>query len=149
MWRGILDGDGCYGYREKTPFIGFTTKSENLKNDFCKIVYDIVGQKILATRNKRDEIYNLGLTSVNAKRFIEWLLTEDTFYIPRKKEIMNSIVTWMPTGRQGIQQKRWTQEEDDYVYTHSFQDCVNKLDRTVAAIKNRRTKLNKERGKRK
>lgn len=146
LWRGILDGDGCYGYRGKTPFIGFVTKNEKLKDAFCQIVYDIVGQKISATRNKRDSVYNLGLTSVNAKKFIEWLLTEDTFYIPRKKNIMQSIILWEPTGRQGMRQRRWTQEEDDYVYTHTFQECVMFLDRTSDAIKNRRTKLNRERG---
>ena len=147
LWRGILDGDGCYGYRGMTPFVGFVTKSESLKNDFCQIVQDIVGQKISATRNKRDGVYNLGLTSVNAKKFVMWLLEEDTFYIPRKKEIMDSIVLWQPSGRQGMRQRRWTQEEDDYVYNHTFQECVKNLDRTPDAIKNRRTKLNRERGK--
>ena len=70
LWRGILDGDGCYGYRGETPFLGFVTKSENLKNAFCRIVKDIVGQDLTATRNVRDNVYNLGLTSVNAKIFI-------------------------------------------------------------------------------
>ena len=48
-----------------------------------------------------------------------------------------------------MRQKRWTQKEDDYVYTHTFQECVMFLDRTSDAIKNRRTKLNRERGNRK
>ena len=149
LWRGILDGDGCYGYRGTTPFVGFVTKSENLKNAFCQIVYDIVGQKITATRNKRDGVYNLGITSINAQKFVEWLLTEDTFYIPRKKEIMDLITSWQPTGRQGMRQRRWTQEEDDYVYMHTLQECIKNLDRTPDAIRNRRTKLNRERGKKK
>ena len=147
LWRGILDGDGCFGYRDKTPYLGFVTKSENLKNAFCQIVKDIVGQDLIATRNVRDNVYNLGLTSVNAKKFIQWLLSEDTFYISRKKDNMDSIISWEPTGRQGMKQRRWTKEEDDFCYTHTFQECIEKLDRTADAIKNRRTKLNRERGK--
>lgn len=101
LWRGILDGDGCYGYRKGTPYIGFTTKSENLKDAFCALVEQITGQKIIATRNKRDNIYNLGVTSVNAKKLAEWLLSVDTFYIQRKKEILEEIAKWQPLGRQG------------------------------------------------
>lgn len=146
LWRGILDGDGCYGYRKETPYVGFVTKSENLKNAFCIIVKEIVGQELTASRNTRDGVYNLGITSVNAKKFIEWLLSEETFYIKRKKEIMESIINWQPSGRQGMRQKRWSKEEDDFCYTHSLQECIEKLDRTPDAIKNRRTKLNRERG---
>lgn len=145
LWRGILDGDGSYGYRSNTPFVGFVTKSEKLKEAFCAVVKKIVGQELIASRNKRDEVYNLGLTSVNAKIFIQWLLKADTFYIQRKKEKMNSILEWQPKGRQGESHRRWTLEEDDFVFTHSNQECVDKLGRTLASIKNRRTKLNKER----
>ena len=94
LWRGILDGDGCCGYRKETPYIGFTTKSESLKDAFCILVEQIVGQKIIATRNKRDNVYNLGVTSVNAKILAEWLLSVDTFYIKRKKEMLEEIAKW-------------------------------------------------------
>lgn len=146
FWRGAIDGDGSYGYRNKTPFIGFTTKSEQLKNDFLECVEYVTGQKIIATRNKRDNIYNLGLTSVNAKKFIEWLMIFDDFYIKRKRDIMISILNWEPSGRQGEIHKRWSKEEDDFVYENSIQECLLHLSRTKNAIQLRKTKLNKERG---
>lgn len=145
LWRGILDGDGCYGYRNGTPFVGFVTKSEELKEAFCEVIHQIIGQELIASRNKRDNVYNLGVTSVNAKKFTEWLLTANTFYIERKKEVMDSIINWMPTGRQGEVHRRWTKEEEDFVYAHTNQECVEKLNRTLDSIKNRRTKINKER----
>ena len=145
LWRGILDGDGCYGYRKGTPYISFTTKSEKLKEAFCILVEQITGQKINATRNQRDNIYNLGVTSVNAKKLVKWLLSVDTFYIQRKKDIMESIVNWQPSGKQGESHRRWTIEEDNFVYSHTNQECVNKLNRSLGAIINRRTKLNRER----
>ena len=145
LWRGILDGDGCFGYRKGTPFVGFVTKSEELKEAFCKVIHQVIGQELIASRNKRDDVYNLGVTSVNAKKFTEWLLTANTFYIERKKEVMDSIINWMPTGRQGEVHRRWTKEEEDFVYTHTNQECVEKLNRTLDSIKNRRTKINKER----
>lgn len=55
LWRGMLDGDGSYGYRQtrnkKTPFIGFVTINENFKEGFCYAVKHIIGQEIEATRN--------------------------------------------------------------------------------------------------
>ena len=145
LWRGILDGDGSYGYRNKTPFVSFVTINENFKESFCKVVKEIIGQKLIASRNKRDNVYNLGLTSIRAKNFIKWLLSETSFSIPRKEQCMKEIVQWQPTGRQGEIHKRWTKEEEDYVYTHTNQECVEKLGRTLSSIKNRRTKINKER----
>lgn len=32
---------------------------------------------------------------------------------------MNSISEWEPKGRQGESHRRWTLEEDDFVFTHS------------------------------
>lgn len=40
--------------------------------------------------------------------------------------------------------KRWTKEEDDFVYTHTTSECLKELNRTSDAIKNRKTKLNRE-----
>lgn len=145
LWRGILDGDGSYGYRGKTPFISFVTINENFKESFCKVIKEIIGQELMASRNQRDNVYNLCLTSVKAKKFIEWLLSETSFSICRKEQSMKEIIQWQPTGKQGEIHKRWTKEEEDYVYTHTNQECVEKLGRTLSSIKNRRTKINKER----
>ena len=43
LWRGILDGDGSYGYRNETPFVSFVTINENFKESFCKVVKEIIG----------------------------------------------------------------------------------------------------------
>lgn len=100
-----------------------------------------------ASRNVRDDIYNLGVTSVNAKTFVQWLLSEDTFYIPRKKERMESINVWRPKGKQGTKSRLWTQKEENFLYTHTNEECLQHLNRTLCAIKARRNKLNKERRK--
>ena len=145
LWRGLLDGDGSYGYRKDIPFVSFTTKSEKLKEAFCYIIKEITGQVLRASRNVRDDIYNLGVTSINAKTFVQWLLSEDTFYIPRKKERMESISAWQPKGKQGIKTRLWTKEEEDFLYTHTNEECLQYLNRTLCAIKARRNKLNRER----
>lgn len=146
IWRGILDGDGCFGFRTKnnTPFIGLVTKSENLKNDFLYVVKEIIDFDMKASRNKRDNAYNLGLTSLRAKEFITWLLSEDDNYIERKHDMMIKISQWEPKGKQGKVSRRWTPEEDEYVFSHTIEESLLALNRTRCAIKCRKTKINKE-----
>ena len=73
LWRGILDGDGCFGLRKQKknffPFVGFTTKSEELKNAFVYIVKQVVNQDLNTSRNARDNVYNIMITSIKAKSF--------------------------------------------------------------------------------
>ena len=97
-----------------------------------------------ASRNKRDNVYNLGLVSVKAKKFITWLLSEDDNYIERKHDIMIKISQWEPKGKQGTSLRRWTPEEDDYILSHSMEESLLVLDRTKYAIESRKARINKE-----
>ena len=149
LWLGILDGDGSFGFRgKKTPHISFVTKSEKMKDAFLFMIKEVVGQEIYASRNKRDSVYNLGVTSVNAKKLAEWFKqnAQGCPRILRKKEKMEEILDWEPIGRQGQSKKRWTKEEDDFVYNHSIKESCSVLNRTINAIRARKAKLMKERG---
>ena len=58
FWRGIIDGDGSVGITnyKNIPFISLTTKSESLKCEYLKFLYNNFNIIRNINRNKRDNI---------------------------------------------------------------------------------------------
>lgn len=74
FYRGVIDGDGSLGFTKTgIPFLSFVTKSELLKESYCKYLNQVLGIKKNVNRNKRDEIYNICLYREDAILFAEHL----------------------------------------------------------------------------
>ena len=64
FWRGVIDGDGSIGFTAKgVPFLSLVTKSENLKQEYCKFLSDNFGIEKKINRNTRDNVYNITVFS--------------------------------------------------------------------------------------
>lgn len=99
FWRGVIDGDGSLGIKNssKMPFLSLTTKSENLKNSFCDFLYRINNKNYNPSRNKRDNIYNIGCNGMSAKKVIDKLfysIKEGDIYLDRKYQKMKEVVEY-------------------------------------------------------
>lgn len=99
FWRGVIDGDGSLGIKNssKTPFLSLATKSEDLKNSFCNFLHDINNRNYNPSRNKRDNIYNIGCNGASAKKVIEKLfysIEEGDIYLDRKYQKMKEVVEY-------------------------------------------------------
>ena len=84
FWRGIIDGDGSFGIRKTGCYISLVTKSSELKESFIKYVFKITGKKIISNKNKRDDIYNVGVCVDFAYKLIKNLYSNSELYIKRK-----------------------------------------------------------------
>ncbi len=92
-WRGFIDGDGSLGItKRKEVFISLCTKSKFIKTEYCKFVYKIIGKEKDAWRNKRDNIYNINLYSLDAINMITYLYQDSFLFIPRKMEKAKEII---------------------------------------------------------
>lgn len=140
FWRGVLDGDGSVIFRNEKPMINLTTKSEFLKEGFVNFVFEEIGVKLNPHRNKRDNIYNIGITSKNAQKLVQKIWYDDCLLsIKRKKDSADKVKKWIniPSSY-----KRWTSEEEQFLLSHSLEEYRQKYpNRSLEAIKSRLKKL--------
>lgn len=100
FWRGVIDGDGSIGlcrrsHSEETyAFLSLTTKSEILKNEFCKYVKFITGKELHPNRNKRDDIYNITITSSICIKILKEIYKNATIYLDRKYNKYLECLEW-------------------------------------------------------
>lgn len=153
FWRGVIDGDGSLGIRKNGPYLSLTTKSEALKEAFVDLVQELTGFKMNVHRNKRDNIYNLTICSQKAKTVADWLYGEmPEFQLLRKynkycemfnKEPKELDISTLPTIEEKSRStyRKWTNEEIEYLKTHTKQESVEYLDRTKKAIELKRYQL--------
>ena len=96
FWRGIIDGDGSLGYKsDNSKFISLTTKSEELRNSFCKFLHNVTNKDYNPKRNKRDNIYNIGCCGTSAEKVVKKLyesIGENDIYLDRKFIKMKEIL---------------------------------------------------------
>ena len=98
FWRGVIDGDGSLGLRKSgqytKPFLSLTTKSEKLKNAFCEYLFLITGKTYNPTRNKRDDIYNIGCGGITCCQVLREIYKDSTLYLNRKYEKYLECLGW-------------------------------------------------------
>ena len=118
FWRGVLDGDGSYCIRKARerlqPMINLTTKSEALRNSFCNFAYKITGYTYNPQRNKRDNIYNIGITGNRAIQITKMLynnIDETDLYIDRKYQKMKEILTFENQVPTTTEKQRYRMED--------------------------------------
>jgi len=145
-WRGIIDGDGSLGLTSKNiPFISLVTKSSDLAISFINFIKNITGVIKTSTPNKRDDIYNIMLTKELAQCLVKTLYYDNCICIDRKKEKAVIVLSWnRPDNMKKItwNKKRWNNDEDDYILTHSIEDSITSLNRNENSIKIRLSRLN-------
>jgi hypothetical protein len=145
--RGLYDGDGSLGLKQTGgPFISLTTASEDIKDYILVYMSKILGipHKQLK-RNKRDNIYNIGLSSLDAVNFTKHIYYENCLGINRKIEKANEVTNWSrPTHiRKQYRSKRWTKSEDDFVLQNTLKDSCEQLNRTKQSVLLRLWRLGK------
>ena len=99
FWRGVLDGDGSLGIRHNSngnleAYLSLTTKSELLKDAFCKYLASITGRQYHPRRNKRDNIYNIGCGGHIACKVLKELYKDCTIYLNRKYNNFLECIKW-------------------------------------------------------
>lgn len=142
FWRGVIDGDGSIGFTAKgIPFLSLVTKSENLKQEYCKFLLDNFGIEKKINRNTRDNVYNITVFSEDALAISKALYESAPIYLDRKYNSYLEIQKWVRTTKKLTRKKFWTPEEDEYVLTHTIEESVTHLDRTKSSVKNRKYRL--------
>lgn len=73
--RGFIDGDGSIGIAKQRnyPFVSVVISSDPLYDYFSEKVNDVCGYLPNINRNKRDNVYNLGINRKNCILFLNWL----------------------------------------------------------------------------
>ena len=99
FWRGVIDGDGAIGVakNEKTngqPFLTLATKSELLKNEFCKYLSEITNKKYNPNLSKRDNIYNISCGNHSCCSVLRMLYKNATIYLDRKYKKYLDCLKW-------------------------------------------------------
>ena len=99
FWRGMMDGDGSLGIRKNSKgkleaYLSLTTKSEIIKDEFCKYLQSITGHKYNPKRNKRDDIYNIGCGGYTACKILQEIYRDATIYLNRKHQKYLECIDW-------------------------------------------------------
>ena len=143
FWRGVIDGDGSLGFIQRgTPFLSLVTKSENLKQEYCKMLYEKFGIEKDVHRNQRDNVYNIVVSNEDALKVIHYLYDDSSLYLNRKYEKALETYSWVRTVPKAPPRKKWTSEQDDYILTHTIEESMEHLGRTKQSIRTRLYRLN-------
>ncbi|WCS70045.1 hypothetical protein Goe27_01670 [Bacillus phage vB_BsuM-Goe27] len=143
-FRGIIDGDGSLGITAQGfPFVSLVTESDTLKDEYLAFLKTVTGKTKTARRNTRDNVYNITVYKEDAQELVKALNYQKGLCLDRKKKKAEEVLNWVrPAGmRKVTNQKPWTEEEDNYVLTHSVQEAAEHLGRTLSSIKNRKFRL--------
>lgn len=85
FWRGVFDANGSIGTRKDgSEYMSLTIVSEQEKIEFCQLLEKVIGFKSKAKRNKRDNIYNIGVNTNSARKLGDYLYKNATLYLDRK-----------------------------------------------------------------
>lgn len=143
FWRGIIDGDGSIGFiADGSPFISLVTKSEKLKKAFCLFLFEKLGIIKNINRNQRDGVFNITVKNEDAVELSKLLYGEAQLYLNRKYDKYCEIILWERTSKKQSRQS-WTQEEIDFIQTHSTKESALVLNRTESSIKNKKYRITK------
>lgn len=142
--RGVIDGDGSIGVtKAKRPFISLITTSKDFASGYCDFIHRKLGIQKTTSPNKRDNAYNIMITSDNAQQLVRLLYENSIISLPRKFDKAKNIISWIrPYGRKVAHPKRWSKYDDDVVLNHTNTESTLILNRTLKSIKIRRWRLN-------
>ncbi len=101
FWRGVIDGDGSLGIsKSNIPFIGLVTKSEDMKTKFLEFLDKRMNLRKSATRNKRDNVYNILITNEAAVDLAKllYIFENPEIYINRKYNSAVELQNWTRTA---------------------------------------------------
>lgn len=95
FWRGVIDGDGSIGIASLNyPFVSLTTKSEKLKENYLKFLYENLGITKKIKRNKRDNVYNIMVTRKDAVKLVNILYENSEIHLNRKYDSAMEVNKW-------------------------------------------------------
>ena len=143
--RGLIDADGSLGITsDGKPFISLCTSSEKIKEYFCNFVEEITGVKSVIKRNKRDDVYNICIMNTKAKMLAECLFKNCPIGLERKnKQYENIINLQLKNTTKQIFVRMWTDEEIEFVKTHTLEESIEHINRTENSIKIKLYRLGK------
>lgn len=140
-FRGLIDGDGSLGLTGKGwPFVSLTTKSDYVAKAYIEYLRGIIGYEKKASRNTRDNIYNLMVLKEAAQLVARDLYSGCNLRLDRKYESYTKLLEWeRPEGdtRRAGNRLWWSSEQDSYIKGHSLSESAAHLGRSLASIKMR------------
>ena len=122
------------------PYLSLGTVSEKICQAYLKLLKEKFGIIKNLHRNKRDNCYNIVLKNEDAILVATYLYEDAPIYLNRKYEKYLEIKKWIRTVKK-VTRKDWTDEELDYITTHSIQESIEKLHRTESSIKTKLFRL--------
>lgn len=143
-FRGVIDGDGSLGCTARgLPFVSLVTASDRLATAFIEFIKQVTGLHKTASRNRRDQVFNLSVFREPAQQLASAMYYPDCLAIPRKKALAMEVIDWKrpDTMRFGPERRTWTPEEDAYLMTHSVTESVAALKRTKKSVGIRQWRL--------
>lgn len=146
--RGFIDGDGSLGISNGGyPFVSVVISSEEFKEYYCEFLFRTLGIKKAVNRNKRDNVYNIILYREDAQKLVDLLYYDDCLCLERKKEKAAEVLSWVRPNsikKRIGEVKKWDDEQDQYILTHTLEESMSFLNRTRKSINIRLWRLNKQ-----
>lgn len=143
FWRGVFDGNGSIGFTGNgEPYVSLVTKSENLKTEFLKLLFEKYGIKKHLRPNKRDGVYNIVAKNEDAQLLSAYMYDGADIFMQRKYDSYIAISKWVRTKKR-VNERSWTDEEIDYIQVHTIDESVKILNRTRSSIKMKIYRLRK------
>lgn len=144
--RGLIDGNGSVGLTERGfPLISLTTYSDFTAIDYKKFIFEHTGMVNNTNRNKRDNIYNIGMLKEDAQKLCIILYPPGCLCLKRKFEEVQKLLQWKrpDNWRKKSVQKGWTEDQDNYIKSHSMQESMDSLKRSKQSVSLRLWRLKK------
>jgi len=145
-FRGHLDGNGSVGNTEKGyPFISLTTFSDHIAAAYKQLILETTGMVNKASRNKRDNIFNIVMFREDAQTVIEKLYYKDCLSLNRKNEAAQIALLWVRPAHWRVKstQRDWTSDQDEFIMGHSINVSMEYLKRSKKSIQIRLWRLKK------
>ena len=140
FWRGFLDGDGSLGFtKEQVPFVSIVTDSEAIKQAYLNFLYRNYAILKNASRNARDNAYNLVVLNEAAVQLAKdlYLDNDSDLYLKRKKEKAIELQKWVRIKSMNTKYP-WTHELDRIILSASSLKEASKLThKTIESITKR------------
>lgn len=141
--RGWIDADGSVGRTgEGKAFVSLTTQSAAIKDLFVDHVQRVTGRRKVATRNRRDRVFNLVV--------LEWMaydLVTDLYYpgclALRRKYAAARRIAAEPRPPITRDRRTWLNAEDEIVLQKPAAEAARLLGRTEKSVTMRRWRLTK------
>lgn len=147
-YRGIIDGDGSLGITSNNiPYISLITKNDILKDNWLSFINKHTGLIKTTNRNKRDNAYNILVMKENAQILVGILYYKDCLCIARKYVKAQEVLNWIRPDDMKVRNypvKKWTDEEDEFILSHTITESMLFTSRTEKSIKTRLWRLRKK-----